>query len=133
MATVYRRQATTALLIFSDLKANGPSYWWQVGSRCNMTYSQFRYGLDYLKDHMQRANGQPLITQDGWDVYSLTDKHADWWDYIHLYRLRSIHTQLLRLEETADAGGIKFGMSKASTRKTIAGVKAARLAVEAVL
>jgi len=130
---IYRRRDITAQLIWDDLKMNGDSAKWQVCQRCSLTGPQFEYGKGFLLDELQTRNGQPLIWQPRHGVYSLTQSEGDWLEYLLMWRLRSVATQMRRIEQAAIAGGMRFGTSRKKIRLMIASITALRNMVEAML
>lgn len=132
MATTYRRRDQTAKIIWDDLVANGDSSAWAIRSRTGLSHMQFHYGMGFLKDELQTDNGQPLIWSPKRGVYSLTTVEGEWMEYLIDWRLKSIHTQLRRTEQTALAGGMLFGTRKKAIRVAIAGITSARQMVEAL-
>jgi hypothetical protein len=129
----YRKREETARIIWDDLKKNGKSDGWTIRKRTGLSPMQFQYGKGFLQDHLQTKHGQPLIWSPHYGVYDLTTSEAEWLDYLMSWRLRSIHTQLRRTEETALAGGQLFGTRKKSIKVAIAGITAARQMVEALV
>lgn len=102
----------TAQMIWDDLAANGASTSRQVRRRTGLSHMQFWYGLGYLKDVMQDANGLPLVWSPSYGVYSLTATQAEWEEYVTQFRMRSISTQARRLEETVKAGGTAYALTR---------------------
>lgn len=130
---MYRPRAQTAQLIWDDLLKHGASDGDAIRARTGLSQMQFQYGKGFLLDELQTKYRQPLIWSPRRGVYELTSTEGDWMDYLMAWRLKSILTQLRRTEQTAIAGGMKFGTRKAATRVAIAGITAARQMVEALI
>lgn len=128
-----RPRQATAKLIWEYLVNHGDSDKWAIRSGLGLSEMQFWYGLGYLRDVLQTRHGQPLVWSPKRGVYALTSNEREWADYTFRHRLTDVHTRLSRIEQTAIAGGAKFGRRKQATRVAIAGVTAARQMVEALL
>jgi hypothetical protein len=132
MATTYRQRPATGQMIYDHLKNHGDTDKWTIIHATGLTHTQFWYGLGFLKDVLQTANGRPLVWSPRRGVYSLTTDEGEWMEYLLNWRLRSILTQLRRTEQTAIAGGMFFGKRKQAIRVAIAGISSARAMVEAL-
>jgi hypothetical protein len=130
---LYRRREVTAQMIYDFLALNGPSSWVVIQRGTGLTDCQIGYGFGFLKDVLQTHNGQPLIWSPRRGVYDLTSVEAEWMEYLVEWRLKSVATQLRRIEATAIAGGMKFGKQKKATRVALAGISAARQMVDALV
>lgn len=130
---MYRSRNVTAQMIWDDLVKHGASDRYAVMRRTGLSYGQFQYGKGFLLDVLQTHNGQPLIWSPTYGVYDLTSNEGEWMDYLLNWRLRSVATQLRRIEQTAIAGGAKFGKTKKATRVALAGISAARQMVDALV
>lgn len=128
-----RRRDVTARIIWDDLQNNGDSDSYTIRARTGLTHMQFWYGMGFLRDVLQTQNGQPLIYSPRRGVYSLTSNEGEWMEYLIDWRLKSVATQLGRIEETAVAGGQLFGTRKKAVRVAIAGIKSARAMVDALV
>lgn len=128
-----RPRHVTAQMIWDDLVAHGDSSTWQIRGRTGLSHMQYWYGMGYLKDVLQTQNGQPLVWSPRRGVYSLTTSEGEWHDYLILFRMRSVATQLYRMEMNAKAGGQLFGTRKKGIRLMIAGIEGLRKQAEAML
>jgi hypothetical protein len=133
MATIYRRREETARIIWDDLHTNGDSSSYAIQKRTDLSHMQFWYGLGFLKDELQTDNGQPLVWSPKRGVYSLTSDQDEWSDYLLKFRMRSIATQVRRMEQTALAGGALFGTRKKGVRMLIAGISSLRQMADAMV
>src|SRR5215813_6591588 len=106
-----RPRDETAQIIWDDLAKHGESSTWAIRRRTGLTHMQYWYGLGYLKDVLQTANGQPLVYSPRRGVYSITANAADGEAYIE-WRCRSMHTQLSRQEKNLEAQIAAYGTSK---------------------
>jgi hypothetical protein len=97
-----------------------------------LSVMQFQYGKGLLLDHLQTDQGQPLIWSPRRGVYSLTQDQGEWMGYLLDWRMKSVQTQLRRIEQTALAGGMLFGTRQKQVRLLIAAISAARSVADAV-
>ena len=129
---LYQPRHVTGQMIFDWLHKNGSGDKWTIMSATGLTFTQFRYGLGFLQDVLQTQNGRPLVWSPKVGVYSLTTSEGAWMEYLLAWRLKSVSTQLRRIEQTALAGGMLFGTRKKATKVAIAGITAARQMVDAI-
>jgi hypothetical protein len=121
----------TAQIIWDDIKKHGPTSSAASQSRTGLSHMQWWYGMGFLRDNLMTKNGQPLVYSPSWGEYTITPSQQEWEDYIVEWRMKSIVTQLIRIEMTAIAGGMTFPRTK-RVKNLIAAITALRALAQTI-
>lgn len=117
MAT-YRPREDTAELIWNALIAAHPDGMTrqEIKEDCDLTEMQFHYGLNFIRDLLQRRYGQPIAYDPRTYCYSLPET----WDGDRpwvLWRGASLLTQVRRVEENISAAADLYGQDVPGLRR----------------